>query len=152
MELGDCNYIGRTAGRRVSRVWGGPVHRLREHMVALYKHRQGTVSRSQVRSRYHYMISHGSKGYPTMVLLMSVPSHLASAYEATLIGLAAPNCNNISHTFGVKLPCDQMRASLRCGARRSRATTRHRLAAQLMNDADIELRAGTVDLLPHSVA
>ena len=77
------NYIGRSQDKRTTRKWGGPTHRLKEHLMAIHRRSTGKITKKQVRTRYQPLSYHNS--YPTMIILNSVPQNTAPAHEAALI-------------------------------------------------------------------
>ena len=104
------------------------------------RHSTGKITKSQVRSRYQLMFYHHT--YPTMIILNSVPQHAAPAHEAALIGLTLPTANNLERSFGVAGQRQTLGHKSQ-HAKRSRATTRHRLASHLLQDVNINHQAST---------
>ena len=103
VSKGINNYIGRTSAHRKSRVFGSAVHRGKEHLVAYWKHKYGTVAKKQIRSRYWLLLKNGGNIYPTMVVFSKVSASRCKELEAANISLSQPSCNQLQSTLGVKL-------------------------------------------------
>ena len=100
-------YIGRTAARRKTRKWGGAAHRFEEHIIDMARHRQGTIRKNAIRSRYQQMGKTITHQFPSIILNHQCSNCDASGMEAAHISLCHPSCNNPEKTFGVKVHPDK---------------------------------------------
>ena len=101
----------------------------------LQKHRLGTISHKQRRTRYMVMCQEITVRFPHLVVIATVPSQDVAAHEAAIIGMYKPSCNNIQQTFGVSgnagdRPLCKM---YKQGTSRFRATSRVRIMSQFAN-------------------
>ena len=102
--IGNIEHVGRSACVRAStRYGGGLAWRWKEHVFSLFKHRDGSITKSQRRSRYFHMLFESIHSVPTIQVVCKTAGQNASALEAAIISITTPAANNLLRTFGVKV-------------------------------------------------